>query len=59
MAPGCRDIDAVPIRPTLHAEIYLHELEVDRGVADIFETITHEITHGTENAKENGVTVLQ
>ena len=40
-------------------EIYLHELGVDRGVADIFEAITNQITNEDENNKEKGVTVLQ
>ena len=40
-------------------EIYLHELGVDRGVADIFETITNQITNEDENCEEKGVTVLQ
>ena len=40
-------------------EIYLHELGVDRGVADIFKVITNQITNEPEADKEKGVTVLQ
>ena len=40
-------------------EIYLHDLGVDRGAADVFESITHKITHSNDNDKEKGPTVLQ
>lgn len=30
-------------------EIYLHDLEVDRKTAEMFDTITHDLTHETEN----------
>lgn len=30
-------------------EIYLHDLDVDRGAAEIVENITHEITHGVKS----------
>ena len=40
-------------------EIYLHDLGVDRGVADIFESITNHITNDANLNTEKGVTVLQ
>ena len=40
-------------------EIYLHDLGVDVGAADVFESITHEITHEEPNPKQKGTTVIQ
>lgn len=40
-------------------EIYLHDLGVDRGAAEIFEAITNRITNSAEIANEKRVTVLQ
>lgn len=40
-------------------EIYLHDLGVDTGLADVFEAITNEITNDEEQAKKEGPTVLQ
>lgn len=34
-------------------EIYLHDLDVDRGAAEIFENITNEITNGKNNSPES------
>ncbi|MDR2488572.1 MAG: site-specific integrase [Desulfovibrio sp.] len=40
-------------------EMYLHDLGVDVGAADVFESITHEITHGDDSESKKGSTVLQ
>lgn len=40
-------------------EIYLHELGVDREAADIFEAITHKITHSPKQDTKKGSTFLQ
>ena len=40
-------------------EIYLHDLGVDRGAAEIFEAITNRITNSAEIANEKRATVLQ
>lgn len=40
-------------------EIYLHDLGVDRGAADVFEGITNEITNGANSTNEKGATVFQ
>jgi integrase len=40
-------------------EIYLHDLGVDMGAADIFESITHEITHSENYEPEKKSAVLQ
>lgn len=40
-------------------EIYLHDLGVDREAADVFESITHKITHSQDEKTEKGATVLQ
>lgn len=39
-------------------EIYLHELEIDRGVADVLEFSTHEGTHEATGTHEKGVTSI-
>ncbi len=40
-------------------EIYLHDLGVDTGAADIFEAITNQITNSEPEVKKEGATVLQ
>lgn len=40
-------------------EIYLHDLGVDREAADVFEGITHKITHEEFSGNEKGATFLQ
>lgn len=40
-------------------EIYLHDLGVNMGAADVFESITHGITHEGPNLKQKGTTVIQ
>lgn len=39
--------------------IYLHELEVDRKAAEIFQTITNQITNCESSTNEKGATVFQ
>ena len=40
-------------------EIYLHELGVDRKAADVFESITNEITNGKSSTNEKRAYFLQ